>query len=185
MHRSGTDLTVLLTHPARHAAQWRRINEGWISYAAELHICPSEWVHRRMQCGILLQRSFAPDANVRHHLAKSCLDFASLSYISTSWRWISAAHKCRVHKKAGNSSEFRTRHIFQVGHHVEVPHLCLFCVNASSHVTVKTRGLWRLRQHIWNLNELGLTYNRTWNSVPPSPYFGTMLKTIGNTILLF
>jgi len=71
-----------------------------------------------------------------------------IAYISTSCRWISAAQKCRVHKKAGNSSDFRARQIFQVGHHVEVPQLCFFCVNASSHMTVNPKGLCRLHQHI-------------------------------------
>jgi hypothetical protein len=119
-----------------------------------------------------------PDVNLRHHMARCCLDIASLSYISTSCRWISAAHKCRFHKKAGNSLDFRARQNFQA------PHLCFFCVNVSSQMTVNPRGLCRLLQYIWNLNS-ALRITGLEILFPSPRIFDTMLKTKGNTIPVF
>ena len=49
-------------------------------------------------------------------------------------------------KKACKSTDFQTRPVFQVDHHVQLPQLCFFCACASNHVTVNTRALCRIYQ---------------------------------------
>jgi hypothetical protein len=51
--------------------------------------------------------------------------------------------------KSCNSTDYQTRTVFQIGHHVELRQLCCFCACASNHVTVNARDLCRTyQQHL-------------------------------------
>ena len=74
-----------------------------------------------------------PISSLGHNRTRTCL-LSITSSLKRSGRFLQIA--C-AHKKRINSSDFRGRPFFQVGHHLERPQRSL-CANVSNHVTANT-----------------------------------------------
>jgi hypothetical protein len=145
-----------------------------MSCAAELHICPSEWVHRRVKCGILFRGALPSTSIFVHHVVSArCkrevpLENQSLRYHSFALHFPElSVFRCRQYSlptKPCNSSEFQAKPVFKVGHQVKVPH------RTPSVLMLRVTSPWRLVpsavyiNRTWNLNKLGFSNNKTYKS---------------------
>jgi hypothetical protein len=79
-------------------------------------------------------------------------------------------------QKAYNSSDYRGRPVFRVGHHFELPQQFSLCAYSSNHVTVNTTSPCHIGQQHLEFQRFGVSNNKTCN--PPHPRIKGLLTPL-------
>lgn len=136
-----------LTQPLRYAAYCCWIKQAQMPLATKSRVCPCEWGPRRVQCWLLVARTFVVNYACRRSHWPCPMQTCGIAWRSVGW----VSHHCSTLSLAVdgyrlqtlsfptnsiyNALEFQARPVFQVGYHVRTATavLCSFGIWLISH----------------------------------------------------